>query len=130
MRRILYVEDTENNRILIRRKLEMSGYEVMTAEDAEEGLRMAREQSPDLILMDMSLPGLDGWEATRRLKGKLETQSIPVIALTAHVMDGDREKALEAGCDDYDTKPFDFTRLLAKMKQLLPDGEGGADGGQ
>lgn len=119
MRKILYIEDTENNRILIRRKLEQNGHLVLTAEDAEKGLQMARTELPDLILMDMSLPGLDGWEATRRLKADEATRHIPVIALTAHVMDGDREKSLVAGCDDYDTKPFQFTRLLAKIDSLL-----------
>lgn len=119
MHRILYIEDTENNRILIERRLRQSGFEVLTAEDAERGLAMAVAEHPDLILMDMSLPGLDGWSATRRLKQDPRTQHIPVIALTAHVMEGDREKSLQAGCDDYDTKPFQFPRLLAKMEALL-----------
>jgi CheY-like chemotaxis protein len=119
MARVLYIEDTENNRILICRRLQQSGHEVITAADAEQGLEMARQEQPDLILMDMGLPGLDGWTATRRLKSDPQTQRIPVIALTAHVMQGDREKALEAGCDDYDTKPFQFARLLAKMEHLL-----------
>lgn len=119
MRKILYIEDTENNQILIRRRLEQNGYEVITADNAEIGLSLAASHLPDLILMDMSLPGLDGWEATRRLKQNPCTKSIPVIALTAHVMQGDRERALEAGCDDYDTKPFHFVRLFAKMEALL-----------
>ncbi len=119
MHRILYIEDTENNRILIQRRLRQSGFEVLTAEDAEQGLAMAAAELPDLILMDMSLPGLDGWSATRRLKQDPRTRHIPVIALTAHVMEGDREKSLQAGCDDYDTKPFQFPRLLAKMEALL-----------
>ena len=116
---ILYIEDTENNQILIRRRLEQSGYRVITADDAEQGMALATDEKPDLILMDMSLPGLDGWEATRRLKADPRTKTIPVIALTAHVMQGDRERALEAGCDDYDTKPFQFPRLLSKMEALL-----------
>jgi len=119
MRKILYIEDTENNRILIRRRLEADGYVVMTAEDAEQGLALAAEQMPDLILMDLSLPGMDGWEATQRLKENPKTKQIPIIALTAHVMPGDRERSMQAGCDDYDTKPFQFARLLAKMEVLL-----------
>ena len=116
---ILYIEDTENNRILIKRRLAQNQYHVITAENAEEGLARARAQKPDLILMDMGLPGVDGWSATRRLKADPELAAIPIIALTAHVMHGDREKALAAGCDDYDTKPFQFVRLLAKIDSLL-----------
>ena len=127
MARVLYIEDTENNRILICRRLQQSGHVVMTASDAEEGLEVARREQPDLILMDMGLPGLDGWTATRRLKADPTTQRIPVIALTAHVMQGDREKALEAGCDEYDTKPFQFPRLLAKMEALLKEGRNGSE---
>lgn len=119
MFKILYIEDTENNRILVSRYLEKKGYQVLTAEHAEEGLAMAIREQPDLILMDMGLPGLDGWDATRRLKADSRLQHIPVIALTAHVMQGDREKALTAGCDDYDTKPFQFPRLLGKVEALL-----------
>jgi len=119
MARVLYIEDTENNRILIQRRLAQSGFEVLTAEDAERGLALAEQAQPDLILMDMSLPGLDGWTAARRLKEGGKTAHIPVIALTAHVMPGDRERALAAGCDDYDTKPFQFPRLIGKIQALL-----------
>jgi CheY-like chemotaxis protein len=119
MFKILYIEDTENNRILVSRYLERNGYQVLTAEHADDGLAMAEREQPDLILMDMALPGLDGWDATRRLKSDPRVRHIPVIALTAHVMQGDREKALTAGCDDYDTKPFQFPRLLAKIEALL-----------
>jgi CheY-like chemotaxis protein len=119
MATILYIEDTENNRILMSRFLQRRGYEVCTAEAAEQGLAMARAAQPSLILMDMGLPGVDGWEATRRLKADPQLRGIPVLALTAHVMEGDREKALQAGCDDYDTKPFQFPRLLAKIEALL-----------
>ena len=128
MARVLYIEDTENNRILICRRLKQSGHLVLTASDAEEGLQLARSEQPDLILMDMGLPGLDGWKATQQLKADPRTRHIPVIALTAHVMQGDREKALEAGCDDYDTKPFQFPRLLSKIDQLLrPKGREGPE---
>jgi len=119
MPRVLYIEDTENNRILIQRRLVQSGFEVLTAEDAERGLAVAERDQPDLILLDMSLPGLDGWAAARQLKAAAKTAHIPVIALTAHVMPGDRERALAAGCDDYDTKPFQFPRLIAKIQALL-----------
>jgi CheY-like chemotaxis protein len=119
MATILYIEDTENNRILIKRRLAQNQHHVITAENAEQGLAMARSERPDLILMDMGLPGVDGWSATRRLKADPELASIPIIALTAHVMHGDREKALAAGCDDYDTKPFQFIRLLGKIDSLL-----------
>ncbi len=120
MAKILYIEDTENNRILVQRYLERRGYEVITADEAEPGLALAQSAKPDLILMDMGLPGVDGWEATRRIKADPKLRHIPVLALTAHVMEGDREKALAAGCDDYDTKPFQFPRLLAKIEALLP----------
>jgi CheY-like chemotaxis protein len=116
---VLYIEDTENNRILVERKLRRSGYTVLTAEDAEAGLEIAAREKPDLILMDMGLPEVDGWEATRRLKANPELKDIPVIALTAHTMVGDRDKSLAAGCDDYDEKPFDFERLLRKISTLL-----------
>jgi CheY-like chemotaxis protein len=119
MFKILYIEDTENNRILVSRYLERKGYQVLTAEHADDGLALAAREQPDLILMDMGLPGLDGWDATRRLKADPQVKHIPVIALTAHVMQGDREKALAAGCDDYDTKPFQFARLLGKIEALL-----------
>ncbi|HSB33570.1 MAG TPA: response regulator [Nitrospirota bacterium] len=119
MPRILLVEDNELNRDMLSRRLRRMGYDVMIAIDGEAGVTMAASERPDLILMDMSLPILDGWEATRRLKGMQETAAIPVIALTAHVMAGDRDKAFEAGCDDYDAKPIEFERLLGKMQALL-----------
>ncbi len=119
MARILLVEDNEMNRDMLSRRLERRGYEILMATDGVEGVRMARSQAPDLILMDMSLPMLDGWEATRQIKADEKTGSIPVIALTAHAMSGDREKALEAGCDDYDTKPIELPRLLSKIEALL-----------
>jgi CheY-like chemotaxis protein len=119
MPRILLVEDNEMNRDMLSRRLQRKGYEVLIAVDGEASVAMAASERPDLILMDMSLPVLDGWEATRRLKGMPETASIPIIALTAHVMAGDRNKAVEAGCDDYDAKPIEFERLLGKMQALL-----------
>jgi CheY-like chemotaxis protein len=119
MFKILYIEDTENNRILVTRYLNRNGYRVLTAEDAEQGLAIALTELPDLILMDLGLPGTDGWTATRNFKNNPALQRIPIIALTAHVMQGDREKALEAGCDDYDTKPFQFARLMGKIDALL-----------
>lgn len=119
MAKVLIVEDNEMNRDMLSRRLQRKGYEISIAPDGEEGIRLATELLPDLILMDMSLPVLDGWSATRQLKTAPSTQHIPVIALTAHAMSSDREKALEAGCDDYDTKPVDLNRLLAKMQALL-----------
>jgi CheY-like chemotaxis protein len=119
MATILLVEDNEMNRDMLSRRLARRGYEVAVAVDGEQGLAMARAGAPALILMDMSLPGMDGWEATRRLKAMPETQAIPVIALTAHAMAGDREKAMAAGCDDFDTKPVDLDRLLGKIQALL-----------
>jgi CheY-like chemotaxis protein len=119
MPRILLVEDNELNRDMLSRRLQRRGYEVLIALDGEAGVKVAAAERPDLILMDMSLPAVDGWEATRRIKGLPETASIPVIALTAHVMTGDRDKAIEAGCDDYDSKPIEFERLLGKMQALL-----------
>jgi len=107
------------NRDMLSRRLIRNGYEVLIAIDGGEGLAKARAESPDLILMDMSLPGLDGWEATRQLKAEPETRGIPVIALTAHAMTGDRQKALSAGCDDFDTKPVELPRLLTKIQALL-----------
>ncbi len=121
MPRILLVEDNDMNRDMLSRRLQRKGYEVLIAVDGETGMKMAASERPDLILMDMSLPKIDGWEATRRIKGLPETASIPVIALTAHVMAGDRDRALEAGCDDYDAKPIEFERLLGKMKVLLKE---------
>ena len=119
MRRILLVEDNEMNRDMLSRRLQRRGYDVMIAVDGQEGVRMAQEESPDLILMDMSLPLIDGWEATRTLKTAVETKMIPIIALTAHAMSTDRDKALAAGCDDCDTKPIELTRLLGKMDALI-----------
>jgi CheY-like chemotaxis protein len=119
MPKILLVEDNEMNRDMLSRRLIKRGYEVAIALDGEQGVAMARTERPALILMDMSLPGLDGWEATRQLKAMPETRAIPVIALTAHAMAGDREKATAAGCDDFDTKPVELTRLLEKIEALL-----------
>ena len=119
MPRLLVVEDNEMNRDMLSRRLIKRGYEVDMAVDGEQGLALARSNPPALILMDMSLPGLDGWEATRQLKTMPETRAVPVIALTAHAMAGDREKALAAGCDDFDTKPVDLPRLLAKIEALV-----------
>jgi CheY-like chemotaxis protein len=119
MPRVLLVEDDEMNRDMLSRRLARKEYEVLVAVDGKEGVEMAGSVAPDLILMDMSLPVMDGWEATRQLKASPETKAIPIIALTAHAMSGDREKAIEAGCDDYDTKPIELPRLLAKMEALL-----------
>jgi CheY-like chemotaxis protein len=119
MPKILLVEDNEMNRDMLSRRLIRKGYEVTIAVDGGQGVSMAQETLPDLILMDMSLPVVDGWEATRRIKCEPATQAIPIIALTAHAMAGDREKALEAGCDDYDTKPIELPRLLEKIETLL-----------
>lgn len=119
MAKILLVEDNEMNRDMLSRRLMRKGFEVVIAVDGQQGVDLAGAEIPDLILMDMSLPVLDGWEATRKIREAPETARIPVIALTAHAMSGDREKALEAGCDDYDTKPVDLERLLGKMQALL-----------
>jgi two-component system, cell cycle response regulator DivK len=119
MPRILLVEDNEMNRDMLSRRLVRNGYEVITAEDGKQGSDMALSERPDLILMDMSLPVIDGWEATRRIKANDATRHIPVIALTAHAMAGDREKAMEVGCEDYDTKPVELPRLLGKIAALL-----------
>ena len=119
MAKILLVEDNAMNRDMLSRRLARRGYEVVIAIDGQQGIDMARAETPDLVLMDMSLPVVDGWEATRRLKSAPETQSIPVIALTAHAMAGDREKAVEAGCNDYDIKPIELPRLLGKIEALL-----------
>jgi CheY-like chemotaxis protein len=123
MPKILLVEDDEINRDMLSRRLERRGYQVVIAIDGEQAVVMARSQSPDLILMDMSLPVLDGWEATRQLRAASETRTVPIIALTAHAMQGDREKAIEAGCDDYDTKPVEFQRLLEKIAAILGKGK-------
>ncbi len=122
MPKVLVVEDNEMNRDMLSRRLQRRGYEVVISVDGEDGVNKAQSESPDIILMDMDLPVLDGWAATKMLKAAPETQSIPVIALTAHAMAGDREKALEAGCDDYDTKPVEFSRLVEKMEKLLGKG--------
>jgi CheY-like chemotaxis protein len=126
MPKILLVEDNEMNRDMLSRRLQRKGYEVVLALDGQSGVEMSQTQAPDLILMDMSLPVLDGWEATRRLKTNASTRHIPIIALTAHAMSSDREKALEAGCDDYDTKPVELPRLLAKIEALLRARENGS----
>lgn len=122
MVRILYVEDNEDNIYMLSARLRRKGCEVIVAVDGEEGVARAQSDAPALILMDLSLPVLDGWEATRRLKASAETRDIPVIALSSHTMPGDREAALAAGCDDFDVKPVEFARLLAKIKALLPEG--------
>ena len=122
MTRILLVEDNPDNRDMLSRRLIRRGFDVAFAEDGVQAVSKARDEAPDLILMDLSLPVMDGWEATRRIKADASTAAIPVIALTAHAMSSDREQALSAGCDDYDTKPVDLERLLAKMLALLPEG--------
>ncbi len=125
MTKILLVEDNEDNRDMLSRRLQRKGYEVVVAVDGQQGVNMAQSENPALILMDMSLPILDGWEATRQLKALPATQAIPVIALTAHAMSGDREKALAAGCNDYDTKPIEMATLLHKIETLLGQGASG-----
>jgi CheY-like chemotaxis protein len=119
MPRILLVEDNEMNRDMLSRRLTRKGFEVVIAEDGQKGVDMTQSENPDLVLMDMSLPVVDGWEATRRLKASEATKHIPIIALTAHAMAGDREKTLKAWCDDYDTKPIELPRLLEKINALL-----------
>jgi CheY-like chemotaxis protein len=119
MAKILLVEDNEMNRDMLSRRLQRREYEVVIAVDGAQGVAMAIAHKPDLILMDMSLPVIDGWEATRQIKANPQTKKIPVIALTAHAMSGDRERALEAGCDDYDTKPIELPRLLSKIEDFL-----------
>jgi CheY-like chemotaxis protein len=120
--KILYVEDNDDNVFMLKRRLTRAGYSVVVATDGAQGVAMAASERPDLVLMDLSLPVLDGWEATRRIKSAAETRHIPVIALTAHAMSGDEEKARAAGCDDFDTKPVEFDRLLAKIRALVPAG--------
>ena len=122
--KILYVEDNEDNIYMLKNRLARAGFTVVVAMDGALGVAMAASEKPDLILMDMSLPVLDGWEATRRIKQAVETKQIPVIALTAHAMSGDREKAMAAGCDDFDTKPVELPRLLGKIRALLPAAPG------
>ena len=124
MAKILIIEDTENNRVLLTRRLKSKGYAVVTVEDAEKGLPLAAAEQPDLILMDVGLPGMSGWEATQQLKSNPATSHIAVIALTAHAMDGDREKAAAAGCNDYEIKPIDFNRLFEKIARLLESRSG------
>lgn len=124
MTKVLIVEDNEMNRDMLSRRLERKGYEVVMAVDGAEGVDKAGSENPDIILMDMSLPVLDGWEATRRVKANPATARIPVIALTAHAMSGDRDKTIEAGCDDYDTKPIDLPRLLGKIEAQLQKAKG------
>lgn len=119
MPKILLVEDNEMNRDMLSRRLQRKGFQVIIAVDGAQGVAMAQADAPDLILMDMSLPVLDGWEATRQLKASAPTRSIPIIALTAHAMSGDQERALQAGCDHYDTKPIELPRLLEKINALL-----------
>jgi CheY-like chemotaxis protein len=122
MKKILLVEDNELNRDMLSRRLQKRGYEIVMAVDGEAGVTMAQTEAPGLILMDMSLPGIDGWEATRRIKAAVQTRHIPIVALTAHALPGEREKALAAGCDDFDTKPIDLPRLLQKIEALLGQG--------
>jgi two-component system, cell cycle response regulator DivK len=122
MKKILLVEDNELNRDMLSRRLLKRGYDIVMAVDGESGVAMAQTEAPGLILMDMSLPGIDGWEATRRLKGAPATRHIPIVGLTAHALPGEREKALAAGCDDFDTKPIELPRLLQKIEALLNQG--------
>jgi CheY-like chemotaxis protein len=122
MPKLLYVEDNEMNRDMLSRRLQRRGFEVLIAADGEQGVSLATAEKPDLILMDMNLPVLDGWEATRRLKAAPDTRRIPIIGLTAHAMAADRARCLEAGCDDYDTKPVELTRLLEKIERLVGPG--------
>ncbi len=121
MSKILIVEDNEMNRDMLSRRLMRKGFEIVMAEDGQKGVDMSKSENPDLILMDLSLPVMDGWEATSTIKADPDTNSIPIIVLTAHAMAGDREKALGAGADEYDTKPIEFKRLLGKIKEFLND---------
>jgi len=123
MTKVLVVEDNEMNRDMLSRRLIRRGFQVIFAVDGQQGVDLARSERPDIILMDMSLPIIDGWEATRRVKSDDATRAVPVIGLTAHAMAGDREKAIEAGCDDYDTKPVELERLIGKMERLLGAGK-------
>jgi two-component system cell cycle response regulator DivK len=122
MAKLLLIEDNEMNRDMLSRRLIRRGYQVAIAVDGAQGVAMAQLEKPDLVLMDLSLPVIDGWEATRRIKAGAETKHLPIIGLTAHAMADDREKALEAGCDDYDTKPIELERLIGKIESLLPNG--------
>ena len=119
MAKVLLIEDNEMNRDMLSRRLIRRGFQVVFAVDGQQGVDLARSERPDIILMDMSLPAIDGWEATRRVKADNATRSVPVIGLTAHAMAGDREKAIEAGCDDYETKPVELDRLISKIERLL-----------
>lgn len=123
MATILYVEDNDDNAYMLSRRLLRRGFEVVVAKDGQEGINLAMQSLPDLILMDLNLPKIDGWEVTRRLKQMPKTRAIPIIAVSSHAMKGDREQALAAGCDDYDTKPVEFKRLLEKIDLLLDDTE-------
>ncbi|MEM7021369.1 MAG: response regulator, partial [Pseudomonadota bacterium] len=120
MPRILYVEDNEDNVYMLTRRLKRKGFEILVARDGQEGVTMARSERPDLILRDLNMPVMDGWEATRALKAAEDTKAIPIIALSAHAMAGDRDRAIEAGCDDYDTKPVRIDSLIGKIGTLLP----------
>jgi CheY-like chemotaxis protein len=122
VKKILYIEDNDFNVYVLRLRMKRAGFEVAVAPDAEDGLAQVAREPPDLILMDLNLPGIDGWEATRRLKAAPESRHIPVVALSAHAMEGDREKAFAAGCDDYETKPVDFNRLIDKVRRILGTG--------
>jgi CheY-like chemotaxis protein len=124
MTKVLLVEDNEMNRDMLSRRLIRRGFQVVFAMDGQQGVDLARSERPDIILMDMSLPVIDGWEATRRVKADDATRSVPVIGLTAHAMSGDREKAIEAGCDDYDTKPVELDRLIGKIERLVGTAKG------
>jgi two-component system, cell cycle response regulator DivK len=126
MTKVLLVEDNELNRDMLSRRLIRRGFQVVFAMDGQQGIALARSERPDIILMDMSLPVIDGWEATRRVKADAATRSVPIIGLTAHAMSGDREKAIEAGCDDYDTKPVELDRLISKIDRLLGTAKGEA----
>jgi CheY-like chemotaxis protein len=120
VKKVLYIEDNDDNVYMLKMRLELLGeYEVVAAEDGEKGCEMALSERPHLILMDLEMPGVDGWEATRRLKGNPDTREIPIIALSAHALAGSREKALAAGCDEFDTKPIEFDRLVGTMRRVL-----------
>jgi CheY-like chemotaxis protein len=122
--KVLYVEDNEDNIYVLQNRLKRAGFTVLIANDGEQGIAMAESERPDVIIMDLSLPVLDGWEATRRVKAHPDIRHIPVIALTAHAMSGDREKAIAAGCDEFDTKPVEIQRLLEKIRRLVPGAAG------
>src|SRR5215218_775909 len=127
MTKVLLVEDNEMNRDMLSRRLTRRGFQVVCAMDGQQGVDLTRSEKPDIILMDMSLPVMDGWEATRRVKSDGATRNVPVIGLTSHAMSGDREKAIEAGCDDYDTKPVELDRLIGKIERPVAKGERRAD---